>query len=128
MKTPEQIKQWLQTQPWYDEFKEKVMDGNDISYNSKMNILNGKRGVYNIHEAIGSPDYDSEKWWARINEFSLWFCSNETITFDVLLKGRFVCTMRMPFCPLFPLTTEEIRGFVESKRPSLRGKDYKIIF
>ena len=26
------------------------------------------------------------------------------------------------------LTAEEIRGFVESKRPSLRGKDYKIIF
>jgi len=51
-----------------------------------------------------------------------------TITFDIMLGGRFVCTMRMPFCPLFPLTTEEIQSFVESKRPSLRGKDYKIAF
>lgn len=50
------------------------------------------------------------------------------ITFDIMLGGRFVYTMRMPFCPLFPLTTEEIQSFVESKRPSLRGKDYKIAF
>lgn len=51
-----------------------------------------------------------------------------TIAFDIMLGGRFVCSMRMPFCPLFPLTIEEIQSFVESKRPSLRGKDYKIAF
>lgn len=52
----------------------------------------------------------------------------KTIIFDIMLGGRFVCTMCMLFCPLFPLTTEEIQSFVESKRPSLKGKDYKIIF
>ena len=30
--------------------------------------------------------------------------------------------------PAVSLTTEEIQIFVESKRPSLRGKDYKIAF
>ena len=52
----------------------------------------------------------------------------KTLVFDVMLKGRFVCTLRMKYCPLFPLTVDEICEFVESKRPTLKGKKYNIEF
>lgn len=52
----------------------------------------------------------------------------KTLTFDVMLKGRFVCTLHYRFCPLFPIMEEELAAFVESKRPSLKGKPYNIAF
>ena len=48
------------------------------------------------------------------------------LIFDVMLNGRFVCTLKYRFCPLFPITEEELAKFVEEKRPSLKGKNYKI--
>ena len=48
------------------------------------------------------------------------------LIFDVMLNGRFVCTLKYRFCPLFPITVEELEKFVEEKRPSLKGKNYKI--
>ena len=50
------------------------------------------------------------------------------LIFDVMLNGRFVCTLAYPFCPLFTLTQKELEEFVEKKRPTLRGKNYNIIF
>lgn len=50
------------------------------------------------------------------------------IVFDVMLDGRFVCTLSMPYCPLFPLTGEEVKTFVESKRPTLKGKKFNVLF
>lgn len=50
------------------------------------------------------------------------------LIFDVMLNGRFVCTLTYPYCPLFPVTQEELEEFVEKKRPTLRGKNYNIIF
>ena len=50
------------------------------------------------------------------------------LIFDVMLNGRFVCTLKYSFCPLSPITPEEIAKFVESKRPSLKGKKYNIAF
>ena len=50
------------------------------------------------------------------------------LIFDVMLNERFVCTLKYRFCPLFPITPEEIAKFVEEKRPSLRGKNYRIAF
>lgn len=52
----------------------------------------------------------------------------KTLVFDVMLNGRFVCTLRMKYCPLFPITEKEICDFVESKRPTLKGKNYNIAF
>lgn len=46
------------------------------------------------------------------------------LIFDVMLNGRFVCR----YCPLFPITPEDIAKFVEEKRPSLKGKNYNIAF
>ena len=43
------------------------------------------------------------------------------LIFDVMLNGRFICTMKYRFCPLIPIPVEE-------KHPSLKGKDYKIVF
>lgn len=59
------------------------------------------------------------------------------ITFDVMLNERFVCTMRIPLTfdmiddydgdtPIVNL--KAIEHYVEDKRPSLKGKDYRICF
>ena len=48
------------------------------------------------------------------------------LIFDVMLNGRFVCTMKYRYFPLLPATPKEIATFVEQKRPSLKGKNYKI--
>lgn len=59
------------------------------------------------------------------------------ITFDVMLKGRFVCTMRMPVTfdmvldydgdtPV--IDARAITRYVEQKRPSLAGSGYNICF
>lgn len=50
------------------------------------------------------------------------------ISFDVMLNGRFVCSLKYQYCSLFPITEEELSKFVESKRPSLKGKKYNIAF
>lgn len=52
----------------------------------------------------------------------------ETLTFDVMLNGRYVCTLKYDYCPLFPVEASRLSDFVESKRPSLRGKPFKIVF
>ena len=50
------------------------------------------------------------------------------LIFDVMLNGRFVCALKYRFCPLITITEEELAKFVEEKRPSLKGKDYRIAF
>lgn len=52
----------------------------------------------------------------------------ETLTFDVMLGDRYICTMRYRYCPLFPVSAEELRKFVISKRPTLRYMDFRIEF
>ena len=46
--------------------------------------------------------------------------------FDIMLNGRFVCTLRYKYCALFPIDFEDLKKFILSKRPSLKGKDYRI--
>ena len=50
------------------------------------------------------------------------------LIFDVMLNGRFVCTLKYKFCLLFPIELGDLKKFIESKRPSLKGKDYRIAF
>lgn len=50
------------------------------------------------------------------------------LVFDVMLNGRFICTLAMPYCPLFPIEVDEIKSFVESKRPTLKGKPFNVLF
>lgn len=49
-----------------------------------------------------------------------------TLTFDVMLRGRFVCTLHYRFNSLFPLTEKELSDFVIGERPELRGKQFNI--
>ena len=52
----------------------------------------------------------------------------KNFTFDIMLNGRFVCTLRYKYCALFPIDFENLKKFILSKRPSLKGKDYRIAF
>lgn len=52
----------------------------------------------------------------------------KTFVFDVMLNGRFVCTLKYKYCALFPIDFEELKKFILCKKPSLRGKDYRIAF
>lgn len=48
--------------------------------------------------------------------------------FDVMLNGRFICTLAFEYCPLFPIKYEELEKFILKKRPTLKGTNYKIAF
>lgn len=50
------------------------------------------------------------------------------LPFDVMLADRYVCTLRYPYCPLWPIEINDVAAFVEKKRPTLRGKPYRIAF
>ena len=54
----------------------------------------------------------------------------KTLTFDVMLCGRFVCTLHYRYNPLFPLTEKELSDFVTGERPgerpALKGKPFSI--
>jgi hypothetical protein len=56
------------------------------------------------------------------------WCAMKTLFLDVMLNDRFVCTLKYKFCPLFPIELDDLKKFIESKRPSLKGKDYRIAF
>ena len=51
----------------------------------------------------------------------------DEMKFDVMLNGRYVCTMTYKYCPAFVITEDEITKFVEDKRPSLKGKKWNIV-
>lgn len=45
-----------------------------------------------------------------------------------MLNGRFVCTLRYKYCSLFPIDSEELVKLVLEKRPTLKGKPFRIAF
>lgn len=51
----------------------------------------------------------------------------KNFTFDIMLGGRFVCTLKYKYNPLFPIDFEDLERFIFGKRPELRNKDYKIV-
>lgn len=52
--------------------------------------------------------------------------ATHVLKFDVMLGDRYVCTLRYPYNPLFILRENELSDFVISKRPTLKGKDFRI--
>lgn len=52
----------------------------------------------------------------------------KTFVFDVMLNGRFICTLKYKYCALFPIDFEDLTKFILNKRPSLKGKDFRIVF
>ena len=59
----------------------------------------------------------------------------QTLKFDVMLGQRWVATMTMPLVPEYicdyvgemtVVSEETVKRFIESRRPSLRGRDYRV--
>jgi hypothetical protein len=60
------------------------------------------------------------------------------LVFDIMLNGRFVCTLRMPITfdvvddidemGGVTIRSDKLQQYIEEKRPNLVGKDYKICF
>ena len=48
--------------------------------------------------------------------------------FDVMLDGRFICTLKYKYCALFPIDLEKLNKFILKKRPTLKGKNFRIAF
>lgn len=72
-----------------------------------------------------------DMWEYLYTEFSLWTKVNKfmkTLVFDVMLDGRFIHTFRYQYCPLFPIDEQELEKFVTDRLPTLKGKDFKIVF
>lgn len=47
---------------------------------------------------------------------------------DVMLHDRFVFTLRYSYCPLFKLDIDDVHSKVIEKRPTLKGKPFKMFF
>lgn len=43
----------------------------------------------------------------------------KTFVFDVMLNGRFICTLKYKYSPLFPIDFEELEKFVSQKETYL---------
>lgn len=52
----------------------------------------------------------------------------KAFVFDVMLNGRFVCTLKYKYCAHFPIDLEDLEKFVLQKRPTLKGYDFRIMF
>ena len=52
----------------------------------------------------------------------------KTFVFDVMLNGRFICTLKYKYCALFPIDFEDLEKFGGGGGASLKGKDFRIAF
>lgn len=50
------------------------------------------------------------------------------VKFDVMLRDRWVCTLRYPHNPIFVLTVKELEDFVIEQKPSLKDEPFTIAF
>lgn len=50
------------------------------------------------------------------------------VSFDVMLGDRFVCSMRCEHNPIVPLSMDRLQKLIVRKYPSLRGKEFIILF
>ena len=52
----------------------------------------------------------------------------KTLVLEIMLNGRFVCTLKYKYCALFPIDFEDLTKFVLKKRHTLKGKYFRIAF
>ena len=76
MKTPEQIKAWLEAQPWYEQFKSRVLSG-PYPAEDKHRTLNGKDGAITIGGSFTWPSDEIDEWGKRDEEFKKWYFNEE---------------------------------------------------
>ena len=83
MKTPEQIKAWLEAQPWYEQFKNNTLNGFvnfDVNVNqSSAETLLGKRGESTIMLAFYWEATDEGAgFWNEVDfQFREWYHNEE---------------------------------------------------
>lgn len=53
---------------------------------------------------------------------------NKALFIDIMLNDRFVCTLKYMYCPLFAIKYEALIKFILDKRPSFKGKPFRIMF
>lgn len=53
---------------------------------------------------------------------------DKALFLDIMLNNRFVCTLKYMYCPLFAIRYEALIKFVLDKKPSLKGKPFRIMF
>ena len=63
----------------------------------------------------------------RLNSFTPPI-TKRVVYLDIMMDGRFVGQLPYTPNPLRPLTEEQAVSYVVDKRPSLKGKDFKIAF
>lgn len=82
MKTKEQIKKWLASQPWFPEYVDRL-----LCERTKENViyyLNGEQEVFTISGAFGwGQEWD--KWNERDEAFRLWLNS---VAFEDIEEGQ----------------------------------------
>lgn len=52
----------------------------------------------------------------------------KVFTFDVMVGDRYEATLHYRYSPLFPFSDDDIKGFVESEIPTLKGRKWRIAF
>lgn len=77
MKTPEQIREWLQKQEWYPKFVENLENDflNGLHDYEREEILQGKWGIFTIYDAFEySFTPEGTEYWANNDiEFIKWY-------------------------------------------------------
>lgn len=53
---------------------------------------------------------------------------NKALFLDIMLNDRYVCTLKYMYFQLFVIEYEALIKFVLDKRPSLKGKPFRIMF
>ena len=85
MKTPEQIKAWLEAQPWYEQFKNYTLNefvNFDVNVNkSSAETLMGKRGESTIMFAFSWEATDEGAgFWNEVDfQFREWYHNEENL-------------------------------------------------
>lgn len=80
LKSARQVRRWLRSQPWYGSFRKLVFMEEDRTFQDKLGILMGDRGVATIVEAFDwNLTVQGYAEWAAINRvFSEWYITPQT--------------------------------------------------
>lgn len=80
MKTQEQIKEWLERQPWYEQYKTNLFQQSDSSLESRK-YLSGQAGFHTISKAFcwGTTEEGFDFWNEVDEKFTDWFDREENL-------------------------------------------------
>ena len=54
--------------------------------------------------------------------------TSSVVYIDIMLGNRFYTQLEYEYCPLWPIEEKEVETFIESRCPSLKGREYNISF